>query len=274
MSRHSQFHPVVIPSLSLGALVLAGCALAGYAGVGVAPEQAEVNRVTPDRAIDYNWDVKPILSENCFVCHGPGDQQAGLRLDDPEVASRVIVPGSPESSELVRRINSDNDFERMPASGSNKELTPDEIATLERWIAQGAEYRPHWAFITPARPDLPASQPSGRVENEVDRFVLERLAEVGLSPSEEADPETLINRVSLTLTGLSANAGRGGRVRERSESRSVRTDCRPAPGIGSLRRAHGTGMAGRSALCGHGWVPARFSQSLLLPVAGLGAFGV
>ena len=123
----------------LGALVLS-------AGIGVAGQQAEVNPVASDRPVDYNWDVKPILSDNCFLCHGPSDQKAGLRLDDPESAMGVIVPGSPETSELVRRINSDNDFERMPAAGSNKVLTPDEIATLERWIEEGGEYKPHWGF--------------------------------------------------------------------------------------------------------------------------------
>ena len=188
---------VLVASLALG-----GVLLGVYAGVGLARQQADLTAVRSDRPVDYNWDVKPILSDNCFVCHGPGEQQAGLRLDDPEVAMRVIVPGSPETSELVRRINSDNEFERMPAAESNKELTPEEIATLERWIAEGAEYKPHWAFIPPEKPQLPQTPSFDRIENEVDRFVVERLEEAGLSPSAEADPETLINRVSLTLTGL------------------------------------------------------------------------
>ena len=188
---------VLVASLALG-----GVLLGVYVGVSLAGQQADLTQVALDRPVDYNWDVKPILSDNCFVCHGPGAQQAGLRLDDPEIAMRVIVPGSPGTSELVRRINSDNEFERMPASGSNKELTPDEIATLEQWIAEGAEYKPHWAFIAPERPDLPLVRSSNRTENEVDRFVVARLAQAGLSPSAEADPETLINRVSLTLTGL------------------------------------------------------------------------
>ena len=191
-----------VRNVLVAGLALGGVLLGVYAGVSLAGQQAGLTQVALDRPVDYNWDVKPILSDNCFVCHGPGEQQAGLRLDDPEVAMRVIVPGSPETSELVRRINSDNQFERMPASGSNKELTPDEIATLEQWIAEGAEYKPHWAFIAPERPPLPLVRSSNRTENEVDRFVVARLAQSGLSPSAEADPETLINRVSLTLTGL------------------------------------------------------------------------
>ena len=197
MRHRSNFNRIVIGSVLLSALFLAG-----YAGVGVAGQQAELTPAASDSPVDFNWDVKPILSDNCFQCHGPGTQQAGLRLDDPEIAMRVIVPGSPETSELVRRINSDNEFERMPAFGSNKELTREEIATLEQWIAEGAQYRPHWAFIAPARPDLPAAQSSNRSRNEVDRFVLARLADAEIPQSPEADRETLINRASLTLTGL------------------------------------------------------------------------
>ena len=137
-----------------------------------------------------------------------------------ESAMAVIVPGSPETSEFVRRINSDNDFERMPAAESNKRLTPDQIATLERWIAEGAEYNPHWAFIAPERAPLPttsSNRTANRTENEIDRFVVARLDQEGLAPSEEADPETLINRVSLTLTGPASNARRSRCVCERFE---------------------------------------------------------
>ena len=193
MRHSSSFSRKGFGAVLLGALVLS-------AGIVVAGQQA--NPVTSERPVDFNWDVKPILSDNCFLCHGPSDQQAGLRLDDPESAMTVTVPGSPETSELVRRINSDNDFERMPAAGSNKVLTPDEITTLERWIEEGGEYQPHWAFVAPEKAPLPTTPSSNRTENEIDRFVVDRLLQVGLSPSEEADPETLINRVSLTLTGL------------------------------------------------------------------------
>ena len=143
MRHFSKFNRIGFARVLLGALVLASQALVVHAQVSVAEQQADANPIPSSASapVDYNWDVKPILSENCFVCHGPAEQQAGLRLDDPEVAMGVIVPGSPETSELVRRINSDNDFERMPALGSNKELTPGEIAMLERWIAEGAEYQ-------------------------------------------------------------------------------------------------------------------------------------
>ena len=182
-----------------------------YAGVVVAGQQADITPVMSVSSVDYNWDVKPILSENCFLCHGPSQQQAGLRLDDARSAMAVIVPGSPETSEFVRRINSDNDFERMPAAESNKRLTPDQIAILERWIAEGAEYKPHWAFTTPERAPLPTT-PSNRTANwtgnEIDRFVVARLDQEGLEPSEEADPETLYQPRQPDTDRSAANARR------------------------------------------------------------------
>jgi mono/diheme cytochrome c family protein len=158
---------------------------------------------TPDK-VDYNWDVKPILSDNCFRCHGPDAKarQAGLRLDMPEVAYGVIARGKPEESLLVDRISSKDPGYRMPPPETHKQLSDSQIAILKKWIAQGAEYKPHWAYIPPVKPAPPQTRFQPRVVNDIDRFVFARLEREGLAPSPEADKETLLNRVSLTLTGL------------------------------------------------------------------------
>src|SRR5580692_6565593 len=148
-------------------------------------------------SVDFNWDVRPILSENCFRCHGPdaNSRRAGLRLDQKEAAyAQAITPGKPEQSELVSRITSKDPSYRMPPpAASAKPLTPTEIATLSEWIRQGAEYKPHWAFIVPVKTNTPQT---------IDRLVRARFVKEGLKPSPEADKATLINRVTLTLTGL------------------------------------------------------------------------
>ena len=163
--------------------------------------------------VDYNWHVRPILSENCFACHGPDPEslEAGLRLDVgeralaelPENAGKyAIVPGEPDRSELIRRITAANVDDRMPPASTHKTLTEREIEILRRWIDAGGEYKPHWAFIKPEMAELAGSPLEGAARNTVDTFVLRRLERAGLEPSSEADKETLINRVSLTLTGL------------------------------------------------------------------------
>ena len=161
--------------------------------------------------IDFNWQVRPILSENCFRCHGPdaNKRQAGLRLDQKEGAyAQAITPGKPEKSELVSRITSmDPSYRMPPPTASAKPLTPAEVATLTEWIRQGAEYKPHWAFIAPVKANLPQVSPGAGGVNAIDRFVFARLQkarlqEERLKPSAPADKATLINRVTLTLTGL------------------------------------------------------------------------
>ncbi len=150
----------------------------------------------PDR-VDFNWQVRPILSDNCFRCHVPdaNSRRAGLRLDQKDAAyAQAITPGNPEKSELVSRITSKDPSYRMPPpAASAKPLTAAEIATLTEWVRQGAEYKPHWAFIPPVKATGPRT---------IDRFVRTRLENEGLKPSPEADRATLINRVTLTLTGL------------------------------------------------------------------------
>jgi hypothetical protein len=166
----------------------------------------------PD-AIDYNWHVRPILSENCFQCHGPDAdaREADLRLDVAEFAVAeleggsgryAIVPGNAKASVLIERITHASVDERMPPQSTRKSLTELEIAILARWIDEGAQYRQHWAFIAPEAAPVPATRFDDRVVNEIDSFVFDRLESKGATPADAADRETLINRVSLTLTGL------------------------------------------------------------------------
>jgi Protein of unknown function (DUF1549)/Planctomycete cytochrome C len=153
----------------------------------------------PD-VVDFNFHVKPILSDRCFKCHGPDDRvrKAGLRLDVRETAfaelesgRRAIVAGSASRSELVRRITSTDAKVMMPPPDSHLTLDATERAILTRWIEQGAEWKPHWAFIPPAKPAAPATRRAGWGVNQIDRFVLATLEARGLTPSPEADRETV-----------------------------------------------------------------------------------
>lgn len=182
----------------LGVALLAIFVLGSFAQPPRVQSQAQ-------QSVDYNFSVRPILSDNCFRCHGAdsGSRQAGLRLDQAESAyAQAIVPYKPSESELIRRVTSKDPSYRMPPAVTHKTLSPEAIATLSRWIEQGAEYKPHWAFITPKKAPLPETKFKDRVVNPIDRFVFARLEREGLGPSAEADRETLINRVALTLTGL------------------------------------------------------------------------
>jgi hypothetical protein len=152
--------------------------------------------------VDYNEEVRPILSENCFYCHGPdgNKRKAKLRLDVREAAleKKAFVPGDAEASELIKRLVSTDSDEVMPPPDSHRTLTAAQKEILKRWIAEGAEYRQHWAYVTPVRPALPANGEN----HPVDAFVAEKLAKAGLSLSPEAPKATLLRRVSLDLTGL------------------------------------------------------------------------
>ncbi len=155
--------------------------------------------------LEFNRDIRPILSENCFLCHGPDKQRSGLRLDQPEVALEklAIVPGKPGESELVRRINSDDPEERMPLAESNRTLTQAQIDTLTRWIAEGANYEPHWAFQPVRHADPPrVDDARGWMRSPIDAFVLARLEPEGLRPRDAADKARLLRRATFDLTGL------------------------------------------------------------------------
>jgi hypothetical protein len=159
-----------------------------------------------EKAIDFNRDVRPILSNNCFTCHGPDEKErkAKLRLDTREGATdSVVVPGKPESSELVRRVRARDAAEVMPPAKTGKKLSAREIDILTRWVKGGAPYSNHWAYVKPARPPVPAiANHKSPISNPIDAFLLDRLRKDRLKPSPEADRYTLIRRVSLDLTGL------------------------------------------------------------------------
>jgi hypothetical protein len=164
----------------------------------------------PDK-VRFNRDVRPILSGNCFYCHGPDPKhrEADLRLDLREGATAdlggyaAIVPGKPDESALVKRVSSTDPDEQMPPPASKKpHLTDEQIAILRRWIEQGAEYEGHWSFLPLVNVQPPAVKNEAWVKNPIDRFILARLEQEGITPSPEADAATLIRRVSLDLTGL------------------------------------------------------------------------
>lgn len=165
---------------------------------------------TTTSAIDFNRQIRPILSDNCFACHGPDEsaRKAKLQLDLKDAAFKggksgdpSIVPGKPDESELIKRITSTDPDEVMPPPKSKKQLSQDQIALLKRWVQEGAPWQSHWAFEKPQRPPLPSPK-SDWGANEIDRFILQRLEKEGLKPSPPADPTTLIRRASLDLTGL------------------------------------------------------------------------
>jgi hypothetical protein len=160
--------------------------------------------------IDYNFHVKPILSDRCFACHGPDKAaiEAGLSLSDEELAfavlesgNKAIVPGKANRSELVHRIFADDPETQMPPPESNLKLTSHEKAVLVKWIEQGAEYKPHWAFAKPEKPEVPEAG-EGWAYNEIDRFVAEKLERQSIEPTPEADREKLIRRLFFDITGL------------------------------------------------------------------------
>ena len=161
-----------------------------------------------ERQLDFNRDVRPILSENCFQCHGFDEEarQADLRLDVEESAHTVISPGDPDGSELWRRVTSDDEAEMMPPPDSHRVLKPEQKETLRRWIEEGALYAKHWSFIPPVKAPLPAVSNNAWPRNEIDYFVLARLEAESLQPSAAADGRTLARRLALDLTGLPPSA--------------------------------------------------------------------
>ena len=199
-----------IVAMTAGALLADSHDKSGQATKEATAPAAAGSAAIPDRP-DWNWDVRPILSQNCFSCHGQATQKAGLRLDVQEAAfgpmpedknKRAIVPGSLRKSELYKRIISTDPDYKMPPKEAHKTMSAREVAVIERWIAQGAQYKQHWAYITPAIVKPKQTNWDSQAVNEIDRYVYARLAKQGLSPSPEADRETLINRVTLDLTGL------------------------------------------------------------------------
>jgi hypothetical protein len=167
--------------------------------------------VVAPRPVDFTRDIKPILTNNCYACHGPdtSKRRAGLRLDHRDEAVRTlksgtaaVVPGDSARSALFQRISADDDGQRMPPPKSGKKLTTEQIDLLKRWLDAGAKWEDHWAFVKPVRPELPPVRNAAWPRNPIDFFILARLEEKGLQPSPEADRTTLLRRVTLDLTGL------------------------------------------------------------------------
>ncbi len=161
--------------------------------------------------VDFNRDVRPILSNACFQCHGPdaNTREAGLRLDQRDAAIAeldsgeiAIVPENAEASELIRRVLSEDEDLRMPPAEHGDAFDSDQVEILKRWIEQGAPYTEHWAFVPSQRSDPPPTKNEKWVRNEIDRFVLANLESAGLAPTKEATKEILIRRVAFDLTGL------------------------------------------------------------------------
>ncbi len=179
--------------------------------VGAANENPDGAREPIGFEVRYGRDIRPLLSDRCFSCHGqdPATRAAGLRLDERDGAIadrdgvRAIVPGDASASDLWKRITSHDPAERMPPPEAEKRpLTEDDLALIRAWIEQGASYEPHWAFEPPVRHDVPPVVAQDWSRDEIDRFVLAKMEASGVSPAPQASPETLLRRVFLDLTGL------------------------------------------------------------------------
>lgn len=181
------------------------------------PAAGKISSALPEK-IDYNFHIRPILSDKCFACHGPDNntREAGFRLDTEAGAYQAlvdnpemhgIVPGEPNKSDVYLRITSDDESLRMPPVSSNLTLTEREVNLIQRWIKQGAEYKPHWAFTPPVKPEVPAEGKDKWGSNEIDRFIFEKMQVVGFEPNPMAEKQQLLRRLSLDLTGLPPEEG-------------------------------------------------------------------
>tara|TARA_R110002049_G_scaffold72490_7_gene187492 strand:+ start:42034 stop:45312 length:3279 start_codon:yes stop_codon:yes gene_type:complete len=198
-------------------IVVAGICFSGCCSIAAVLRANDVQESaeTESAAIDFNSQIRPILSDRCFHCHGPDsrNQSSDLRLDTDENAFAdlggyaALVPNDLANSELHRRIHSNDSDEVMPPPDSNRSLSPQEIATLDEWIRQGAKFDRHWSLNAPTRPPVPKVSNDGWPTNPIDSFVLHQLERKNLSPSAAADRSTLLRRVTLDLTGLPPTLG-------------------------------------------------------------------
>ncbi len=189
--------------LTLLIIILSGCE---------SEEQADFSQKLPE-VVDFNFHIKPILSDRCYACHGPDEnaRKGDIRLDNQESAfmmldsidkSYLIRPGDPKKSLVYHRISSQEDEIRMPPPESNLNLSDYEIALMKRWIQQGAEWKPHWSFIKPEKSSIPKVNRTDWPQNPIDYYVLSKLENMGREPSEKASKEKLARRLSFDLTGL------------------------------------------------------------------------
>ena len=191
-------HQLTALSVTAGVFLCLGC------------HNRQNNRANSQR-VSFNETIQPILSENCYACHGldSAARKASLRLDRADFAyaphgqsGPAIIPGNPDKSPLIRRIESKDPKFRMPPEEAHRALKPEQIALLRQWVKEGAHYEPHWAFVAPKLPAVPVTKDQQWARNDVDRFILSRLEKDGLTPSPEADKRTLIRRVTYDLIGL------------------------------------------------------------------------
>ena len=193
--------------IALGSLLIGGV----FAETPVPPRaQAPAAAPAAGRPVDFQREIRPILSDTCFVCHGPDQstRKANLRLDIHEEALAArrtgapIVPGKPDESLVYRKITDENPARRMPPVSTHKTLTDVQKETIRRWIEQGARWNQHWAFVAPVRPALPPVNDQKWVRTPVDRFLLAKIEQAGLAPNPEAERRALVRRLSLDLAGL------------------------------------------------------------------------
>ena len=163
-----------------------------------------------DAPLSFNRDVRPIIADACFHCHGPdsGTRKADLRLDTKKSffggdgVDPVVIPGKPDESPLYDRLITKDPDDIMPPPDAHKDLKPEQIAIIRRWITDGAAWQPHWSFVKPEKPALPEVSKKDWVVNPIDQFILAGLDKAGLTPAPEADRHALARRVALDLTGL------------------------------------------------------------------------
>ncbi len=233
----------------------AACCVPTWAGEpgDAAPETSSREQ----RKIDFARDIRPVLSDKCFACHGPGEEsrEGGFRLDvkdsalgEADSGAVPIVPGDLDSSELYQRLTTDDASMRMPPEETNKQVTAEEIARIAAWIRQGAPWQDHWAYQPPRQAPLPEVVDKSWPRNEIDYFVLERLQQESLSPSAPADKITLLRRVTLDLTGLPPTPEDVQQFLADRFALCVRACCRSPAGLAVLRRAYGPVLAGRRSL--------------------------
>jgi len=191
-------------SFSAKCVALLGVACVGMFGAASKTEAAEPEKV------QFNRDIRPILSDNCYACHGPDakKRQAELRFDTrPGMFADLdghfaVVPGKPSESSMLERLTASDPDEKMPPADSGLKITQKQVQLIKRWIEQGASWEDHWSFVRPRRSKLPVVHKKDWPQNAIDYFVLARLERAGLSVSKEAGKTTLLRRVTFDLTGL------------------------------------------------------------------------
>jgi len=213
MLSHGALRQIAFPLLfgSFLLLIVGTGSLRSLAQTGTEPRKPSVRVNKEQTKLSFNETIQPILSENCYACHGPdpGARKAKLRLDRTEFAfvphdkfGPAIIAGQPDKSPLVRKIEAKNPKDRMPPPEAHKTLKPEQIALLREWVKEGAEYEEHWSFIAPKAQTVPDVKQGAWVRNAIDNFILARLEKEGLTPSPETGRRSLIRRVTYDLTGL------------------------------------------------------------------------